>query len=212
MWHWVWKCNLPITITERAKKAGCLLTAGYAALALPGIDGRYRTPKDEEGNRTGKSYLIPDLQYFATLGREVYFCFDHDQKRKTIRACHKAIELTGYLFTQSGCKVRVVCLPGPEKGVDDFIMSRGIEAFDALYQAAQLLSNWQARSFTQLTYPSVLQVNRRYLGEISIPDSAKLVTVKSPKGTGKTQFLESVVSDAIATGQWMLVIGHRVQR
>ncbi len=210
-WHWVWKCNLPITITEGAKKAGCLLTAGYAAIGLPGINGGYRTPKDSEGNRTGKSYLIPDLKYFATLGREVYFCFDHDQKRKTIRACHKAIERTGYLFTQSGCKVLVVCLPGPEKGVDDLIMSRGIEAFDALYQAAQLLSNWQARSFTQLTYPSALQVNRRYLGELSIPDSAKLVTVKSPKGTGKTQFLESVVSDAIATGQWVLVIGHRVQ-
>jgi len=52
----------------------------------------------------------------------------------------------------------VVCLPGPEKGVDDFIMSRGIEAFDALYQAAQLLSNWQARSFTSPTH--LLQVNR----------------------------------------------------
>jgi len=86
-------------------------------------------------------------------------------------------------------------------------MSRGIEAFDALYQAAQLLSTGKLE-VTQLTYPSALQVNRRYLAR-SIPDSAKLVTLKSPKGTGKTQFLESVVSDAIATGQWVLVIGHR---
>ena len=210
-WHWIWKYNIPITITEGAKKAGCLLTAGYAAIALPGINGGYRTPKDEDGNKTGKSYLIPDLQYFATLGRDVYFCFDHDQKRKTLHNVNKAIEVTGFLFAKSGSTVRVISLPGPEKGVDDFVACRGAEAFDALYQAAQLLKNWQARSFAQLTYPAAFTVNRRYLGDISIPDDAKLVAITSPKGTGKTQFLESVVSSALDRGQWVLVIGHRVQ-
>lgn len=211
-WEWVYhEPAIPLIVTEGAKKAGGLLTAGYAALALPGINSGYRTPKDEEGNRTGKSRLIPDLQYFATLGREVSFCFDRDQKRETIRSVNKAIEITGYLFTQSGCKVRVICLPGPEKGVDDFVAHRGAEALDALYQAAHLLENWQARSFSQLTYPAALTVERRYLGDISIPDDAKLVALKSPKGTGKTQFLESVVSDTLARGQWVLVPGHRVQ-
>jgi len=38
---------------------------------------------------------------------------------------------------------------------------------------------------------------------------AQLVAIKSP-GTGKTELLESVVRDA-RCGQWVLVIGHRVQ-
>ncbi|MUL39448.1 plasmid replication protein, CyRepA1 family, partial [Gloeocapsopsis dulcis] len=210
-WHWAWKHNVPIIITEGAKKAGALLTAGFAAIALPGIYGGYRTLKDEEGNQIGKPYLIPDLQCFATLGREIYFCFDRDQKQKTIRSVNKAIEKTGYLFTQSGCKVRVICLPGPEKGVDDFIMAHGAETFDVLYQAAKLLESWQAQSFTELTYPTAIKVNRRYLGDISIPNDAKLVALKSAKGTGKTQLLEAIVSKALAANKWVLVIGHRVQ-
>ncbi|MHC5767608.1 MAG: DUF3854 domain-containing protein [Nostoc sp.] len=32
-WHWVWQHNVPVTIVERVKKAGALLTAGYAAIA-----------------------------------------------------------------------------------------------------------------------------------------------------------------------------------
>ncbi|QFS51495.1 DUF3854 domain-containing protein [Nostoc sphaeroides] len=32
-WHWVWRHNVPVTIVEGVKKAGALLTAGYAAIA-----------------------------------------------------------------------------------------------------------------------------------------------------------------------------------
>jgi hypothetical protein len=48
-WYWVWRKNVPIVIVEGAKKAACLLTAGYAAIAIPGVNSGYRTPKDEEG-------------------------------------------------------------------------------------------------------------------------------------------------------------------
>lgn len=34
-WHWVWQHNVPVTIVEGVKKAGALLTAGYAAMAYP---------------------------------------------------------------------------------------------------------------------------------------------------------------------------------
>ncbi len=210
-WHWVWKYNVTIVITEGAKKAGALLSAGFAAIALPGIYSGYRQRHDEEGNRVGKPFLIPDLQHFATPGREVYFCFDRDFKQKTIRNVYKSIERTGYLFTQFGCKVRVISWKQSEKGVDDFIAAYGTDAFEQVYQSAQLLEVWQAKSFSQLTYPAALKVNQRYLSRISIPEQAKLVALKSAKGTGKTQFLESVVSEAISNGQWVLVIGHRVQ-
>lgn len=210
-WCWVWKNNVPLIITEGAKKAGCLLTAGFAAIALPGVNSGYRTPKNEFGEKTGRPYLIPDLKHFATLGREVYFCFDHDTKTETMRMVNNAITTTAHLFAQNGSKVRVIEWNTAEKGVDDFVVAYGASAFEQVYTSALTLESWQARSFTRLTYPASLTVNRRYLGNISIPDDTKLVALKAPKGTGKTQFLEGVASDAIAAGKWVLVVGHRVQ-
>ena len=99
----------------------------------------------------------------------------------------------------------------PEKGVDDFLAAHGEIEFERVVANAASLETWSGRSYTQLTYPADITVNRRYLGEMSIPSSAQLVAIKSPKGTGKTHSLESVVGDAIADGQWVLVVGHRVQ-
>ncbi len=36
-----------VVIVEGAKKAACLLSAGYAAIAIPGVNAGYRTPQDE---------------------------------------------------------------------------------------------------------------------------------------------------------------------
>jgi hypothetical protein len=210
-WAWVLENNIPITITEGAKKAGALLTVGFAALALPGIDGGIRSPKDAAGIKICNSYLLPDLKHFATLGRSFYFCFDHDSKRKTIREVNRAISTNGYLLTHCGCNVRVIIWQQPEKGVDDFLAAHGEMVFERVYSNAACLETWSGRSYTQLTYPADVSVNRRYLGEITIPNSAQLVAIKSPKGTGKTHELESVVGDALALGQWVLVVGHRVQ-
>ena len=111
-WYWVWKNNVPITLCEGAKKAGALLTAGYAAISLPGVNGGYRNPKNEEGSRqqaegrsgngfgaasppkTGKPFLIPDLQFFCTPGREFYISFDRDSKPETVLRVRKAIYKT----------------------------------------------------------------------------------------------------------------------
>ncbi|SRR5579883_2280464 len=48
-WYCVHKYNLPIIITEGAKKAASLLSQGHAAIGLPGIYAGYRS-KDEQGN------------------------------------------------------------------------------------------------------------------------------------------------------------------
>jgi len=210
-WAWVLENNIPITITEGAKKAGALLTAGFAAFALPGIDGGYRTPKDSAGNKIGNSYLLPELKHFATIGRRVDLCFDHDSKRKTVRSVNRAISKTGQLLTQSGCNVWVINWQQPEKGVDDFLRVHGSIVFERVAANATSLEIWSGKSYSDLTYPADVSVTRRYLGEISIPQTAQLVAIKSPKGTGKTYSLESVVHDALACGQWVLVIGHRVQ-
>lgn len=208
-WQWVWAGNIPVIIVEGAKKAGCLLALGYAAIALPGVTGGVRT-KNESGEK-GNPYLIPELQHFATGNREVYICFDRDTKRQTIQNVNREIDKLGQCFSAAKCPVKVISLPGPEKGVDDFVVAQGEDAFSGLYKAAQAFSFWQARQSWQLTYKVALSLSQRYLGEMPYPESG-LVCIKSPKGTGKTQALIKLVSDALDTGnRRVLVITHRIQ-
>ena len=87
---WQWLINnpsIPLCITEGAKKAGTLLSAGYGAIALAGINGGYRTPRNEEGKRLGKSRLIPQLQKLTQPGREIYLAFDQDCQPKN-KSCY----------------------------------------------------------------------------------------------------------------------------
>jgi hypothetical protein len=210
-WRWVIEMGIPVVITEGAKKAGALLTAGYAAIALPGVWNGRRQPKDELGNKIAKPYLIPQLQPFATKGREISFCFDNDPKPKTVANVSAAIAQTGILFAYKGCQVKIITWQHPEKGVDDLIASRGEDAFNAAYEAALCLPNWQAKQYTKLTYEAARSFNQRYLGKFLPPEEAKLIALKAPKGTGKTEWLAAQVEKAIRNGQRVLVLTYRIQ-
>ena len=255
-WRWVLDTpSIPVTVTEGAKKAGSLLSAGYAALALPGIWGGYRQPKDGQGNKIGNQKLIPQLEAFAGAGREVVFVFDSDTKPKTIANVRKALALTGKLLQQQGCKVSVVTWSYPEKGVDDLIAALGAECFHALYDDRISLEGFQLLELTDLSPYVNWRVNQRYLGsvvshqssvintqstlntqhssnqllavnsqhsaissdqaslmtDLSPPDNAQIIGIKSAKGTGKTEWLTNIVEGAVANGQRVLVLSHRVQ-
>ena len=205
----MWDNNIPVTIVEGAKKAGCLLTLGYAAIALPGVTGGVRT-KTPQGEKCDP-YLIPELQHFATPQREIYICFDRDSKRQTVQNVNREIGKLGRLFTAAKCPVKVINLPGPEKGVDDFVVSKGEDAFSAIKNEAQGFQFWLARESWLLTYPASLKLNSRYLGKLPYPESG-LACIKAPKGTGKTQALTNLVSQALSTGnRRVLIITHRIQ-
>ena len=245
-WEWSLKTSeMPLLITEGAKKAGSLLTAGYAAIALPGIWGGYRQPKDGFGNKIGKAKLIPQLEAFTGAGREVVFVFDSDTKPKTVANVHKAILTTGKLLQQQGCKVSVINWSYPEKGVDDLIAARGAECFHALYDDRISLKEFELLELLDLSPYVNLRVNQRYLsGEVaagnqskdnfaptlsvpqspsldcltlpggatfSAPASAKIIGIKSAKGTGKTEWLTRQVEKATTNGQRVLVASHREQ-
>ena len=211
-WYWVWKNNVPLIITEGAKKAAALLSAGYAAIAIPGVSSGFRNPKDENKVALGQPYLIPDLQHFCTHRRKVYICFDRDEKPETIKKVRKCIYKTGYLLKKAGCNVKIIDLPpNSEKGVDDFIAARGREAFDEIYQIAQSFNIWKLKRNNLLTYEPDRTINRRFIGEVSVPEHNKLIVIKAAKGTGKTEWLATQVSLAHARGQRVLVLTHRVQ-
>lgn len=212
-WQWlITHPEVPLCITEGAKKAGALLSAGYGAVALPGINNGYRTPKDDQGKRNGKSHLIPQLAKLATSGRAIYLVFDQDVKPTSIKAVNAAIKKTGYLLHKAGCQVKVVTWDSAGgKGVDDLIINKGQKFFGQVYDNALDLESWKAKSWTKLTYPREIQLNTRYLPPLDISSDTRFIGIKSPKGTGKTQSLVKVVQKAIARGQQVLVIGHRVQ-
>lgn len=199
-WHWVWQQQIPIVLTEGEKKAGCLLTLGYAAIALPGIFGGYRA--------TGT--LIPELERFATENRSVLICFDYETRSISKRNISLAITKLGQLLQAADCLVQVIALPGPEKGVDDFVMAQGAAAFHSLYEAALPLGLWQARQLWALTHPASVKLNQPYLDQLPYPTSG-LVCIKSAKGTGKTTALQGLIRQATQNGRKVLVITHRIQ-
>jgi len=213
-WQWVKENpSLPLCITEGAKKAGALLTAGYGAIALPGIHSGYRIPKNNQGRRIGHPHLIPELQPFIAPNRPIYMVFDQDTKPQTLRAVQTAIRRMGYLLQQAGCQVKIVTW-NPEwgKGVDDLIASQSSARFHQAYSQAIPFERWKATITQQLTYPRTLTLNDRYFpATLPLPESAQLVALKSAKGTGKTQLLETIVNQAKRAGQPVLVISHRVQ-
>ncbi|MEM1368907.1 MAG: plasmid replication protein, CyRepA1 family [Cyanobacteria bacterium P01_H01_bin.15] len=212
---WTWFLahpEVPLFITEGAKKTGTLLTAGYAAIGLPGIHSGYRSPRDSDGTRIGRSALIPHLKRLAGQQREVYIAFDQDTQGTTVQAVNAAVRKLGQLITKAGSQVKVVTWPADlGKGIDDLVANHGQKPLDVACQDAASLDVWKAQSWTRLTRIPDIELAERYLPDVDIPKQARLVGLKSPKGTGKTRFLEKIVADARAAGKWVLVIGHRVR-
>jgi hypothetical protein len=198
--------SIDITITEGAKKAACLLSHGHVTIGLPGVTGAVR--KDES---TGKKryFLIPDFEAFEWKERRVNILFDHDQKASTRRNVEIEIAKLSKQLKLRGAKPYVVSLPGKEKGVDDFVMARGAEALEKLYDEALPFEAWEVRQYQRLTYPVAQQVSHRFL-DVQIPTQG-LVGIKSPKGTGKTESIAKVVQSLLDDCKRILFITHRVQ-
>lgn len=209
-WSWVIKNKISIIICEGVKKAATLLSQGYVAIAIPGITSGYRVIKDEFGQVTRRQ-LIPDLATFTTIKRNFYICFDFETQAKKIAAVNNAISQLGCLFQQQNCHVKVVELPGKEKGVDEFVIAKGITSFDKIYRQSLDLDIYiaQTKPHTELTITPAITVNSPYLGKIPFPTSG-LVGVKSAKGTGKTTALQEIVKTAQSRNQSVLLITHRI--
>jgi hypothetical protein len=210
-WQWIVERNIPVIICEGVKKAAALLTQGYAAIGIPGITSGYRVTKDEFGKVISRQ-LISDLAAIAMTRRTFYICFDFETEPKKIAAVNNAISQLGFLFQAKNCPVQVIQLPGIEKGVDEFIVAKGANAFEKIYRQSVDLEVYlaQTKPHTELTISAALTLNNRYLEEIPFPTSG-LVGVKSAKGTGKTTALQTVVKKAQSRNQPVLLITHRIQ-
>lgn len=210
-WQWV-KDNphLKITITEGAKKAASLLSAGHLAIALPGIWGGYRSKID---GVPCVPFLIPQLEVFAADGREIIFCFDNDIKPSTIANVNNAIAKTGKLLERKGCKVSNISWTAPYKGVDDLISNLGEETYRQAFDRRKSLGTWKLANAFDISSLPQTKVKTRYLDPLIKPDElgGMLIAIKSPKGTGKTEYLAKILEPYLAKGRSVLVVTHRIQ-
>jgi len=205
-WAWVIKNpQVSVTLTEGVKKAAALLSQGYAAIGLPGIWGGYR--KNE-----GKPCLLPQLEIFANGRRQFKFAFDQDEKPKTRLANRKAVWHTAKLLKDKGCSVSIIEWEPWIKGVDDLIVVKGAKRFTECYLKALSFDDWQADGLKSLNHKVALRLDSstKYIGEFS-PPPAKLICLKAPKGSGKTEWLVQVCAEAQNRGQKVIVITHRTQ-
>lgn len=212
-WFWfIENPQIPLILTEGAKKAGTLITSGRVAIALPGIFNGYRQPKDKWGRKKGDARLIPQLELLAKGGREIIFCFDHDNKPKTVKNVRTAITKTGTLLQLQGASVSVITWQDPAKGVDDLIVQRGFDYFRFLYKSRRSLSDFKLSASLDISKYQPLKINQRYLNDSLVPpNQAQLIGLKSPKNTGKTEWLSKIVRKLLYEGKPVVVITHRIQ-
>ncbi|MEW5859601.1 MAG: DUF3854 domain-containing protein [Cyanobacteriota bacterium] len=212
-WQWVESnSTVLIVLTEGAKKSGEFLYNRYAAIALTRITIGFKIPKNDQELITCKSFLIPEFSRFAVPERTLYFAFDQDTKQITIENVNKTLIKTDELIPQKGCTVKTIeWHPSQGKGVDDFIARNGAEEFHRADDATLTLERWNAKNFSRLTYQVNITINQRYLPNLCVPESAQLLCIKFPKGTGKTQWLKIHVEEAIRQSIPTLVISPRVQ-
>jgi len=173
-WEWIKRHpEIPIILCEGEKKASCLLSLGFVAIALPGIwNGRV-------GKQDFDEQLHPDLVPLAQAGRKFIILFDYETKASTRWSVFQATMRTGRAIEAAGCVCEVAILPGPEKGVDDFVVSRGEDA-DALLTAiandAKSLADYQrsyrTRKWGLTKYKPDVTVNTRYLTDAFIKKEA----------------------------------------
>lgn len=140
-WREVFESEVPVYLTEGTKKAASLLTNGYPAISVSGVCAGMRIV--DRAGVVSEPRLREDLIALLRRKRTVFIVFDTDTSEPIRKfVCH-ALGLFAYLLEKEGARVKVIDLPGPEKGVDDFLVARGLEAFNMLSDKALDVREWR---------------------------------------------------------------------
>jgi len=217
-WEWADQHpEVPRIFIEGGKKSLALLSLGYVAIAVYGVNSGYRVNERVDGEVTPleSAELIPDVARFAGSGLSTII-FDEDLKPDTQRKVANARFKFGCLLKAAGSKVKIARWePSQGKGIDDLIVNRGAAAAEKAIARAKVF-NGKLKPVTALTplpsyklsYPADVTVTNRYLGTIAIPSAAKLIILKSPKASGKTELMAQLAQEK---PEKVLVITHREQ-
>jgi phage/plasmid-associated DNA primase len=125
-WQWVLnKTQIPILITEGAKKAAALLSHGYVTISIAGVSN---------GQYLGE--INPYIAPFCMVGRKTVLAYDSDLHSKEL--VRKELDRLGRLISTSGAVPYVMQWKEDfGKGIDDFISEFGGDALDIIYMDAK---------------------------------------------------------------------------
>ena len=203
-WRW-WAQTpaLPLVVTEGAKKAAALLSAGIPAVALPGIWNG--TPKHPE---TGRPELLADLAAVPWDGRLAMVLFDHSTRRNPDEP--KAAGRLASLLLRAGARQAMVgTVPGSHgKGADDHLASGG--TWEQLLEALKPLAALPV--LPRLRAADIVAPAGCFLGTVApIPPAAeaRLVAFASPMGSGKTTAIADAIAPLLAAGIRVVLLTHR---
>ncbi len=122
-------------ITEGEKKSLAADGAGFACVSVPGV-WAWQKKRDHaaDGAARGPRELIDDLAAIAWVGRVVFVIFDSDAvKNGKVLAAERALVKA---LESRGARVRAIRLlaaaNGAKRGLDDFLVSAGADALQAL--------------------------------------------------------------------------------
>ncbi|PLS85257.1 MAG: hypothetical protein CYG60_13620, partial [Actinobacteria bacterium] len=140
MWRRLVEGQEPIWVVEGAKKGDCLASRDRLAVVLTGVWNWGGKKRKRGGVKYGRPELLDDWDAIPLEGRKVYISFDADFREK--RSVALAIMRLAERLTERGAHVYIVWLPGPEKGIDDFVVAGGdledLEAEATPFQACDL--------------------------------------------------------------------------
>ena len=200
-WKWVAdNPQLPIAVTEGAKKAGCLLSNGYISICLTGV---------WNAKQKKKLKAIPTLAPFLVQGRPIHLVFDSDIVVK--RQVQQALKVAGYLAVKAGCIVGVALWEYTEatKGVDDLIVNQGIKAFEEVMDnlipfkewLKTLESDWkQNNGLVRLSTDKLIEyVRRQYRDRLKLNVLQQRIELDSAEMMIEMAYLHLAEHDGIDT-------------
>jgi hypothetical protein len=114
--------GVKLSIAEGEAKAWALTRAGRPCIGIAGV-------WMSESLRNGQ-FLLSELKCINWRGRKVEIVFDADIREKP--GVQGACAAVMRELLNRGVKPSSVLLPGPEKGVDDFLKAHGVEEYDRL--------------------------------------------------------------------------------
>jgi hypothetical protein len=219
-WNWVRDNEIPRVPTEGAKKAGFLLSQGYAGIDIPSV---------YNGFEKGTTNLKADLIQFAQKGSAWTIAFDCDAKKSTRRSVGGQVRKIAKALGDRGCLVSVASWDAAiGKGVDDFGMNGG--DVHEVIATAEPLEVWSNRvDGGEISYPThqlatvevvatgfgggKAKARKRYLADIHPPEDAKFWFLRAGKGLGKTETIARKLQELREKypHKPIIVLTHRVK-
>ncbi|NJL89550.1 MAG: DUF3854 domain-containing protein [Coleofasciculaceae cyanobacterium SM2_1_6] len=191
-WFWQWVKDhpqLPLYVTEGAKKTLNLLSRGFIPLGLQSVTA---------WNNPGTSQLKDCLRPLLPPDRPLTITFDQDSKPKTVHYVNGQIWKFCRALQLNGCVPLVATWdPAQGKGVDD--VADGDYLSNRLKSAVPF-ADWHRdltkRSITQITGVETRLLEQPLLTPALLSTHKKLILIKSGKGTGKTKALCQLIRQA----------------